>query len=175
VIRRRTRGFSLLEVTVVLGIILVASLIVIPKLTSTNSSSSDAATQTSIDSAMSSAVSLLNTTGRFSVDPLVLGSTLDPDLTLVSPSTPSVDFKHVSSGISTDGSSVAFAALSKSGVCWFEFRSLGSTDGILASSFGYHPKTVSTSTCTASLALTSLNAIPSTSAGGGWGHPALLP
>lgn len=172
---KRLRGFSLLEVAVVIGIILAASLVVIPRLTSTSNSSNDLAAQTSVDSAMSASVSLLSTTGRFSVDQALLGNTLDPELTLVPPTTPSVDFKHVSSAISADSSSVAFAALSKSGVCWLEFRSLGSTDGTLASAFGYHPPAAPSSTCTATTALSSLNAIPSASAGGGWSHPANLP
>jgi prepilin-type N-terminal cleavage/methylation domain-containing protein len=169
----RRAGFTLLELTVALVLVLAAITFLIPRMSGARSTAEDLDARASADAVLSASVEGLRLTGRFSVDPEVLGALLDPSVDLVDSNEKSLRARQVSAGVESDSTAVAVAVLGGSGVCWYARRALSSRPGDLAAAFAFRPSGGS-ALCTAEVALESLRNLPATGTGGGWERPLTL-
>lgn len=167
------KGFSFIEVMVTLTIVIAIVLLVTPKFTSSSAASEDLLAQNSADSLLSASINALYNTGSFYVTDAALGSSLDPELITVDKDTASTSHLILSTAISTSNDAIAVAVKSKTGICWYAFKSMGVADNTLSEVYAFS-KAGSSSICSAQTALTNLSSLPSNGPGGGWSKPFAL-
>ena len=113
-----SRGFSLIELAIVLACMSIIAAIAIPKLASGARLTEDRNAQATLEAGLGTVMSVALVDGSFSENPARL-TQANPDVSFLGRNAPSGSDRAVSVAVAPGGDTVALAARGAGGACWY--------------------------------------------------------